>query len=109
MGWPMFLKTFPYPKKNCYSKYIDSDSDSDSDGYGYGDGDSDGGGDDDGDRCHVTIEGQPWLHQSVYFEMAMLFRRPALATSVLLTTKLLDPGGKVNIVSKQDEFDLLFR
>ena len=43
-----FLKTFPYSKKNCYSKYSDSDSDSDSDGYG--DGDSDG------DRCHVTFE-----------------------------------------------------
>ena len=48
-----FLKTLPYPKKNCYSKY--SDSDSDSEGYGDGDGDSDG----DGDRCHVTFEGQP--------------------------------------------------
>ena len=64
-----FLKTFPYPKKNCNSKYSDSDSDSDSDGYGDGDGD----GDSDGGRCHVTFEGQPWLHWSVTFEMTMIF------------------------------------
>ena len=43
------------------------------------------------DRCHVTFEGQPWQHWSVNFEMTMLFCRAALATPVLLTTKLLDP------------------
>ena len=75
-----FLKTFPHPKKNCYSKYSDSDSNSDSDGYGDSDGDGDG------DRCHVTFEGQLLLHWSVNFEMIMVFRRAVLATPVLLTT-----------------------
>ena len=93
-----FLKTFPYPKKNCYSKYSDSDSDSDSDGYGDGDGD--------GDRCHVTFEGQPWLHWSVNFEMTMVFRRAALATPVLLTTKLLDPGVKPTLF--QSRMNLIY-
>ena len=92
----LFLKTFPYPKKYCYSKYSDSDSDSDSDSYIDGDGDGDGDSDGDGDRCHVTFEGQPWLHWSVNFEMTMVFRTAALATPVLLTTKLLDPGVKQN-------------
>ena len=87
-----FFKTFPYPKKNCYSKYSNSDSDSDSNSYG--DGDSVGDFDGDSDRCHVTFEGQPWLHGSVNFEMTMFFRRSALATQVLVTTKLLDPGVK---------------
>ena len=81
------MKTFPYPKKNCYTKYSDSDSDSDSDSYGDGDGDDDG----DGDRCHVMFEEKPWLHWSVHFEITMVFGRAALATQVLLTTKLLDP------------------
>ena len=87
-----FLKTFTYPKKNCYSKYSDSDSDSDSDGYGDGDSGSDGDGDGDGDRCHVTFEGQPWLHWSVNFEMTRVFCRAALATLVLLT-KVARPWG----------------
>ena len=101
------MKTFPYPKKNCYSKYSDSYSDSDSDGYG--DGDSDG----DGDRCLVTFEEQPWLHWSGNFEMTMVFRRAALATPVLLITKLLDPGVKPTLFQSRMIFiyyldDLIF-
>ena len=90
-----FLKTFLYPKKNCYSKYSDSDSDSDSNGYGDGDGDN--------DRCHLTV---PWLHWSVNFEKTMFFCRAALATPVLLTTKLLDPGVKPTLF--QNRMNLIY-
>ena len=92
-----FLKNFPYPKKNCYSKYSDRDNDSDSDGYVDSDGDGDG------DRCHVTFEGQPW---SVNFEMTMVFCRAALATPILLTTKLLGPGVKPTLF--QSRMNLIY-
>ena len=104
------MKTIPYPKKNCYSKYSDSDSDSDSDGYGDGDGDgdgdNDGDGDGDGDRCHGMLEAQPWLHWSVNFEMTRVFCRAALATQVLLTTKLLDHGVKPTLF--QSRMNLIY-
>ena len=51
----------------------------------------------------VTVTGamgQPWLHWTVNFEITIVFCRAALATPILLATKLLGPGGKANIASK---------
>ena len=93
---------------------IYSDSDNDSDGYCEGEGEGegeaeaegDGDSDGDGDRCHVTFEGQPWLHWSVNFEMTMIFCRAALATPILLTTKLLGPGVKPTLF--QSRMNLIY-
>ena len=54
----------------------------------------------------VTFEGQPWLHWSVNFEMTMVFCRAALATPVLLTAKMLDPGVKPTLF--QSRMNLIY-